>query len=232
MNETTNFFTDYQGVQQLRDLPIDNLSVAECEYERLKYFFKYAHNVETAEGLIYLNYLHSEVKKQIAFRIGDEIPIDSVICNILTRIVKLYSKRSEIVQQVFVRLSQNHLKKIEKALENLIEKLPKNYYEHVSKPVIRKIEYDPQEGFKSLDPVFYIPLKEQFPELDKTLEQSRRENFSFLYVKPREQNSKSSSGGDPAYPLETMFECYKDLIPSYNYQDFKAIIHTELNSGR
>lgn len=32
------------------------------------------------------------------------------------------------------------------------------------------------------------------------------------------------------YPLETMFECYKDSFPNYNYNEFKMIVLNELQS--
>lgn len=83
---------------------------------------------------------------------------------------------------------------------------------------------------KITDPIFYIPLKEEFPELDKYFEK-QQDNFSLLYVKPKIVDAKSRHE-DNGYSLETMFECYRQSISGYDYRDFKTIVHNELNSNK
>lgn len=96
---------------------------------------------------------------------------------------------------------------------------------------IKDLKYNPCDNGKRLDPLFYIPFREHFPELDILLEKHHQKNgISFLYVEPKEGQNRSNKNDVFIYPLETMFECYKDAFPNYEYEDFKVIVKTELNS--
>ncbi|KAJ8967760.1 hypothetical protein NQ314_002643 [Rhamnusium bicolor] len=232
MVDTLSFFKDFQGAQLLRDVSIRQYFIAECEFERLQDVFKYADDINIAKGLIYLKYLHNVIKKQIVARINDDVPLEDIVYRVLINVVKNYMKNRELNRQVFSRLPQSHLEKIKEVLENIIERLPNNFFKKApAKLLLKNNEYDPCQGRKPIDPIFYIPLKEDFPELDKTFEKSQKNDFSLLYIKPKERPMETANE-DSGYPLEAMFEFYKDVISSYDYREFKAIIYTELNSSR
>ncbi|XP_056637201.1 activating signal cointegrator 1 complex subunit 3-like isoform X1 [Diorhabda sublineata] len=228
MIQTSSFFADYHGVQQLRYCP-DQYTVADCEYDRLENFFKYADNFQTAQGLMYLKYLHDVVKQQVSSKIQDDIPLENIINDILIDLVKYYKENGVVNKQVFSRLPQSHIQKIEKALENLIDRLPNNFYTANN---TRNLDTNQvvNSNLQETDPLFYIPLKEDFPEIDRFLEKPQKDNFSLLYIKPKETNQHVVN--DNGYPLETMFQCYGQSITGYDYRDFKGIVHTELNSNK
>ncbi|KAJ8917587.1 hypothetical protein NQ315_000070 [Exocentrus adspersus] len=205
----TDFFKDFHGAQVLKDIAEPQYSAAECEYERLCNVFKYTEDVNIAKGLIYLNYLNDVVKKQLTARNTDEIALSDTVYKVLIGVIKNYTE--------------------DQALENINERLPSNFYEKKKNHSI-SVNYDPRQEFKPVDPMFYIPLREDFPELDN-LEKQKTNNLSFLYVHPKKSTTDDVPSNE-AYPLQTMFECYKDVIPHYDYREFKAIIHTELNSNR
>lgn len=92
--------------------------------------------------------------------------------------------------------------------------------------------YDPCAGLPEKNPMLYIPLRDEFPELDRILEKQPKNQFSFLYVKPKEeiQSTPEVVHYSDGYALETMFDCYRDSIPHYTYDEFKNIVQRELNS--
>lgn len=51
--------------------------------------------------------------------------------------------------------------------------------------------------------------------------------YVYPTIKKTNKNETTSS-----YPLETMFECYKNSFPNYNYNEFKMIILNELQSTK
>ncbi|XP_072381205.1 activating signal cointegrator 1 complex subunit 3-like isoform X2 [Diabrotica undecimpunctata] len=233
VSQVSNFFSDYHGVQQLRESP-SQYTVTECEFDRLQNVFKYADNIHTAHGLVYLKYLQDVIKKQVISKIQDDIPVENVVYEKVLQLVKAYKENGVFIKNVFSRLSQSHLQNIEKVLEKVTERLPNNFFKRDKLNIPQKYnDINIDIPIKTINPIFYIPLKEELPELDKTLEKtkkSQKDNFSLLYVKPKETEQNRSS--NETYPLETMFECYGQSITGYDYRDFKTIVHTELNSSK
>lgn len=116
-------------------------------------------------------------------------------------------------------------------MENITDRLPNDFFQKETSHILRGSKsYDPRQEFKPVNPLFYVPLKEDIPELDD-LQKHKKNDFSLLYVHPKKASSNGTTSSE-AYQLETMFECYRDVIPHYDYREFKAIIHTELNSNR
>lgn len=85
------------------------LLIFRCEYDRLENVLK-----STVEGLVYLKYLKNIIKKQILVRIQDDIPLNTVICNVLIRLVRDYHQNRVLDKQLFSGVPQLHLKEIEK----------------------------------------------------------------------------------------------------------------------
>lgn len=83
-----------------------------CEFERLENVFKYAENIETASGLLYLTFLHNVVKKQIEAQIKDDRPLDEEIYRLVNRVVRCYKENEKIDVGVFPKLPQSQLDKI------------------------------------------------------------------------------------------------------------------------
>ncbi|XP_018561947.1 activating signal cointegrator 1 complex subunit 3 isoform X3 [Anoplophora glabripennis] len=227
----TDFFKDFHGAQILKDIPDIQYTAAECEYERLHNVFKHAEDISIAKGLIYLKYLYDVIKRQVTAKIKDDIPLDDVVYKALINAVKDYKKNQVVDKRIFSRLPQSHLDKIQQVLENITDRLPNDFFQKDTNHILPgSNSYDPRQEFKSIDPIFYIPLKENLPEIDD-LQKQKKKNFSLLYVHPKKPTPNTTNENE-AYPLETMFECYRDVIPHYDYREFKAIIHTELNSNR
>lgn len=82
-----------------------------------------------------------------------------------------------------------------------------------------------------LDPMFYIPFEEDSSLLDKLEKRNQQNDFSLLYVEPKD-DTNNRNDTNYIYPLHTMFECYKDSIPSYSYSEFKMLILNELESTK
>ncbi|KAJ8934565.1 hypothetical protein NQ318_017264 [Aromia moschata] len=255
MTESSNFYKDYHGVQLLKDISLTHITPSECEYERLQDVFKYADDSDIVKGLIYLKYLHDVIKKEVVAKIKDEIPIDDLVYKVLVNITKDYMESHVVNKHFFLEVTTKLFGKNKgrhpfmpvigragcrgigargnEALENITERLPNNFFKKEKRRLMRiDNKYDPCQGAKLIDPIFYIPLKEDFQELDKTLKKAQKNDFSLLYVKPKEEPINNILSDEQAYPLETMFECYKDVMPNYDYREFKTIIHTELNSSQ
>ncbi|KAJ8984827.1 hypothetical protein NQ317_013026 [Molorchus minor] len=227
----------FMGHNFLKNVPFNQNSIAKCEFERIENVFKYTKNFNTAKGLIYLKYLYDTVKKEVTAKVKDDIPLHEVVYTILINIIKTYMINEEVNKQVFSRLPQIHLDKIKEALEHIKERLPNKFFERgkikTATSVVSNNKFDPCQGATPINPIFYIPLKDDFHELDKALQESQKSDFSLLYVKPRDDSHNNVINNESqAYPLETMFECYKDVMPNYDYREFKSIIHMELNSSR
>lgn len=114
------------------------------------------------------------------------------------------------------------------ALEKIEERLPKDFYQKRSQWTSNNFDYNPCQIKLLHDPLFYIPLKDDFPILNN-LVAKKQKDISLLYVQPVEKTVPKYEN-NKSYPLQTMFECYKDSIPSYNYNEFKTIILNELQS--
>nr|CAH7750403.1 unnamed protein product [Callosobruchus chinensis] len=237
MGDTPNFFTDFHGVQTLKALPDTRITVAECEYERLQDVFKYTADPNIAEGLLYLKYIHDVVKKQMTAQIQDDVPIQEIVYNVVNKVVRKYKLYREIDKDVLCKLPQSHIEKIAQVLENIADRLPNNHYEkQSSKAVLKNVRFDPRDAMKALNPLYYVPLRDEFTELEDMLKKSQKNDISFLYVKPPE--TITSSNGVPSrttnkvFHLEELFNCYSELIPHYSYEEFKTIVHRELNSNK
>lgn len=84
---------------------------------------------------------------------------------------------------------------------------------------------DPLKSVKPLNPIYYIPLLEDLPQVEQLTKKSSKNDFTFL------QPLQTSPSND-SYKLDTMFEIYKDAIPNYNYEEFKSIIREQVESDR
>lgn len=84
---------------------------------------------------------------------------------------------------------------------------------------------DPLKSVKPLNPIYYIPLLEDLPQVEQLTKKSSKSDFTFL------QPFQTSSSND-SYKLDMMFEIYKDAIPNYNYEEFKSIVREQLESDR
>ncbi|CAG9864266.1 unnamed protein product, partial [Phyllotreta striolata] len=223
------FFSDYHGVQQLKE-SYNEISVAECEYNRLENVFKYADDNSIAEGLVYLDCLKDVVRKQV-FMKNQEDPLNSIeVYNRLLKLVRDYHENRVLNYQEFTRLSQNHLEKIEKALEMLVERLPSDFYKTKTRILKSSLPANLNPTNQTTDTIFYLPFNEDFPELNGLADNKSKDEFSLLYVKPTEKPPSKVENG--AYPLETMFECYGQSIPGYEFNDFKTIVRNELESTK
>lgn len=80
---------------------------------------------------------------------------------------------------------------------------------------------------KNENSVFSLPLLDNLPDVDNN--DQKNKCFSLLYVEPKNQCIQREI---EAYPLETMFEIYKESIPNYNYNEFKSIVQDQLMSDR
>lgn len=61
---------------------------------------------------------------------------------------------------------------------------------------------------------------------------NKKKDFSLLYIQPTEESLIRNFNTSTSYPLHTMFECYKNNIPSYNYNEFKMIVLNELQANK
>lgn len=112
------------------------------------------------------------------------------------------------------------------------ERLPSDFYEKDSKKLCNEFPYN-LCSFKVLpDPVFYIPFKDDFPILDSLTKKNLKRDFSLLYIPPKEETVVSKGSTSTSYPLQTMFDCYKESILSYNYNEFKTIVLNELQLNK
>lgn len=91
--------------------------------------------------------------------------------------------------------------------------------------------YDPCKIKLHPDILYYVPLKDSFPLLDSLEQRNNNKDISLLYVYPAVKTTNIIETTS-SYPLETMFECYKDNFPSYSYDEFKMIILNELQSSK
>lgn len=117
-------------------------------------------------------------------------------------------------------------------MEKISERLSNDFYEKQILTTFTEFSYDPCRVNTSTDPLFYIPFKDDFPALDKLKKRNQKNSFSLLYVQPKEETIKTNCDTNLLYPLQTMFECYKDSIPGYNYSEFKTIILNEFQSTK
>lgn len=109
--------------------------------------------------------------------------------------------------------------------------MPNDFYEKKSHQLYKDLLYDPCGCNLILNPLFYIPFKDNFPLLDDINSKNKKE-FSLLYVQPKEEIPLTNQITSSGYPLQTMFECYNDSIPSYNYNEFKTIVMDTLHSSK
>lgn len=77
--------------------------------------------------------------------------------------------------------------------------------------------------------MLYVPLREELPEVEKNLEKKDKNDFSLLYAGDTKNRDPKAI---ESYPLETMFEVYKDSIPNYIYKEFHLIVEEQLTSAR
>lgn len=84
-----------------------------CEYERLHNVFKYADDINTAKGLIYLKYLQDVIKKQVTAKIKDDIPLDETVYKVLISAIRGYKENQVVDKRIFSRLPQSQLAKIQ-----------------------------------------------------------------------------------------------------------------------
>lgn len=115
-------------------------------------------------------------------------------------------------------------------MEKIEERLPKDFFQKKSQISMNHFQYSPCEIKLVHDALFYIPLKDDFPIFDN-LAAKNQKDISLLYVQPK-QITTYKNENSTLYPLQTMFECYKDSIPSYNYNEFKTIMLNELQSAK
>lgn len=114
-------------------------------------------------------------------------------------------------------------------MEKIEEKLPSDFYEKRYKWSCINFPYDPCQIKLHHDTLYYVPLKDNFPVLDSLEKRSNSKDISLLYVYPMVKSTNKNESTS-VYPLETMFECYKDSFPNYNYNEFKMIVLNELQS--
>lgn len=113
-------------------------------------------------------------------------------------------------------------------MEKIEEKLPNDFYQRDCKRAYNNFTYDPCQITILPDTLFYIPFKDEFPVLDSLAKKNLNKDISLLYTYPKEEIVRSENS--TSYPLETLFECYKDSFPTYNYSEFKMIVLNELQS--
>lgn len=99
------------------------LNIFRCEYERLHNIFKYTEDISIAKGLIYLKYLHDIVKRQVAAKITDDIPLNDIVYKVLINVVRNYKETQVVDKRTFSRLPQSHLEKIQQVYSFIIVKV-------------------------------------------------------------------------------------------------------------
>lgn len=117
------------------------------------------------------------------------------------------------------------------AIEKIDQKLPNDFYQKDCSRIYNNFLHDPCETTLPADTLFYIPFKDNFPELDRLALKNRNKDISLLYTYPKEEIG-IKSGNSIGYPLQTLFECYRDSFPTYNYNEFEIIILNELHSNK
>lgn len=172
-----------------------------------------------------MQYLKQIIEKQVQAQITDDIPLKEIVCRTLNKVVRKYYLEYELANDVFVRLPPSTLDKISLALENIVIKLPNDFFEIRTQNDANYNEFDPGQGAKEPFPFFYIPLQETLPQFDQ-ISKRKDDQFSLLYIKPNETKNKK----DAVYPLEAMFECYKASIPHYDYHEFCTIVQNAICS--
>lgn len=116
------------------------------------------------------------------------------------------------------------------AIEKIDQKLPDDFYQKDKRTYNTYIDV-PCEIISPADTLFYIPFKDNFPELEWLSFKNQNRNISLLYKYPKEEivtRNENSTG----YPLQTLFECYKDSFSTYNYSEFEIIVLNELQSNK
>lgn len=117
------------------------------------------------------------------------------------------------------------------AIEKIDQKLPTDFYQKNCSRIHNNVPHDPCEITLPPDTFFYIPFKDNFPELDRLALKNQNKDISLLFTYPKEEvvtKSENSIG----YPLQTLFECYRDSFPTYNYNEFEIIVLNELHSNK
>ncbi|XP_050304437.1 activating signal cointegrator 1 complex subunit 3 [Anthonomus grandis grandis] len=223
--DNSSFFKDFHGLQPVNESEFKEYSAAECEYDRLENHFKYSQDSETGQGLVYLQCLHDEVRKQVRVQHNSETPIDDFVYENVLKILKDYARHRHFNKQYFSKVPARTLKKIEGVVDNIVNKLPNNFFEKHKRSYQTSKTLDLPKTVKELNPIFYIPLKEDLP----SFENNKNNSFSLLYTG---ESQAKSSRSDETYPLETMYEIYRASIPNYSYNEFKSIVEAELISSK
>lgn len=229
MEGGAGFFKDFHGLQKIETIQILPYSISECEYERIENLFKYSNDSNTSTGLIFLHYFRDIIKRQIEVTIKDDVPLEEIICKNIVKILKEYKLRQYFNRQFFVKLPANTLERIYKLVENITDRLPNDHFNRVyNKDTQPSWDIDFLKPYVSLNPVFSVPLKDKFPEIQNKIDNQKKNEFSLLYIDPKNDSQKHSE----SYSLQTMFEIYKDSIPNYNYEEFKSIVQDQLISNK
>ncbi|CAH0555030.1 unnamed protein product [Brassicogethes aeneus] len=222
-----NFFKDFHGLQQLSDQHVQTVTVAECNFCNLEDVFKNSEIPDAFRCLLYLNYLKEIIKGQILAKVKDDIPIEEMVFTSVLKVLSFFNENNKLPQEIFSKMSASALDKINKVLDFLNDKIPPNFFKKKSKSM-PKSNNNINILKPNLNPLFFIPLKETFPELDKIFQKDQDKNISLCYNQPQATTSKVNN----AFCLEELFECYKTLIPGYNYNEFGPIIYNELSSSK
>ncbi|ENN76138.1 hypothetical protein YQE_07311, partial [Dendroctonus ponderosae] len=228
---STGFFRDFHRLLQSKEVePSHQFSVAECEYSKIERFFQCSADLETAKGLLYLAYLRQMVQRQVENRRQDGAPLDDQVYELVLRTLKEFKLQRRFNRQGFARLPASTLEKIGQAVENVVDRLPEGYFVRPRRASVKMGDLDPAGRPKPVNPLFYVPLRESLPEIEKYLSRTdssssrRRRSFSLLYTdEPKEAQN---------YPLEATFNVYKASIPNYTYDQFRRIVEEELASGQ
>ncbi|XP_066155619.1 activating signal cointegrator 1 complex subunit 3-like [Euwallacea fornicatus] len=227
MCDSSNYFKDFHGLQQLKEIEQVCPTFAECEYNSIENTFKYSDDLEVAKGLIYLKYLQEAVKKQIG-GLNNDIPFENILYSNIVKILWNYHKKSDFKNNIFSGLPPAAIENIKEAIENIVERLPNNHFEQSHKLHPIPLNLDPCKALKPLNPIYYIPLQDDLSDIEKYLKKGEKINFSFLSVPDLHQNDVDGN----SYDLETMFQIHEPSMLNYSYDAFRAIVREQLESDR
>ncbi|KAF7284822.1 hypothetical protein GWI33_021579 [Rhynchophorus ferrugineus] len=226
MGDNSSFLKDFHSLQCLQDTNIQQYSPAECEYDRIESTFKYGKTFHIVKGLLYLKFLRDSIQKQIILKQKDDISLEEMICEHLVKIVRDYKEKKYFDKSFFSRVPPSMLECIYQQVENIADRLPVDHFEKKHHTFILN-NTDLSKCMKNENPIFSLPLLDNLPDIENN--DQRKNAFSLLYVEPKNQSNQKEI---EAYPLETMFEIYKESIPNYNYNEFKSIVQDQLISDR
>lgn len=67
----------------------------------------------TAEGLIYLKYIHNIISKMVYTNVRDDVPLENLMYGVLNSLIRNYKTNHKIDRQFFCKFPPKKLERIE-----------------------------------------------------------------------------------------------------------------------